>query len=448
MKVTFILPAIGKKAGRPYITTWKSMEPLAIGVLASLTPPDVERAFFDDRRETIDYNAPTDLVAIAVEVYTARRAYDIAARYKARGVPVVLGGYHATLCPDEAAEHADAVVVGCAEAVWATVLRDAERGALQPRYHGEPLYSGLLPDRSVFGARRYSRLGVVETGRGCVFDCEFCAITAFYGRKYHRKPVADVLREVEERVRSGRRYFFFADDNIVADPAWARELFEALAPLKIRWSGQGSLTLARDPELLASMKRSGCMVILIGYESLDEQNLRQMGKGWCSQLGEVEALTRRIHEAGIHIYATFLFGFDHDTPALFSRTLDFALRMGFFFAAFNHLLPMPGTPLYRRLLAEGRILRDRWWLDPSYTYGELTLKPALMEPEAVSESCRRARKAFYTLPSVARRAAMMSRRSADPALLAWFLAINLALGREVDEKMGLPMGENLDELPK
>lgn len=448
MHVTFILPAIGRKPGQPYIATWKGMEPLTIAVLASLTPPDVERRFFDDRRELVDFDAPTDLVAIPVEVYTARRAYAIAARYRARGIPVVLGGYHATLCPDEAGAHADAVVTGSAESVWSQVLADARARALKPRYHGEPRWADVLPDRTVFGDRRYSRLGVVETGRGCVFGCEFCAITAFYDRRYHRKPVEMVVREVRERMSAGRRFFFFADDNIVADPAWARELFDALAPLGIRWSGQGSLTLARDPDLLRSMKKSGCTVILIGYESLDEDNLRQMGKGWCSRLGEVEDLTRRIHDAGIHIYATFLFGFDHDTPALFARTLDFARRMGFFFAAFNHLLPMPGTPLYARLLAEGRILRDQWWLDGTYTYGALTLRPALMSPEEVSDQCRRARKAFYTLPSVLRRAGLMASRTPDPVLLGWFLGLNLALGREVDEKMGLPMGENLDALPK
>ena len=448
MTVTFILPAIGKKSGSPYVRSWQLMEPLTIAALAAVTPPEVATRFFDDRIELIDYGVSTDLVAITTECYTARRAYDIADRFRACGVPVVLGGYHATLNPEEAQQHADSVVVGNGEGVWPGLLHDFQSGALQRRYSGEPVYSDHPPDRSVFAGKRYSTLGVVETGRGCVFRCEFCAIASFYGGKYHRRPVEHVVRDIREGLKAGKRLFFFADDNIVADPGYARRLFKAITPLGIRWSGQGSLTMARDPELLACMKRSGCVVILIGYESLEEANLAQMGKGWSAHLGELDELTRRVHEAGINIYATFLFGFDADTQGLIERTVAFAERSGFFLAAFNHLLPIPGTPLYRRLRSEGALICDPWWLSGQYRYGDLAFNPRSMKPRGVSEACRAARAAFYTMPSMLRRSFAALRRSRNLALFFYFWYVNLRLGREVEEKMGLPLGMNLDELPK
>jgi radical SAM superfamily enzyme YgiQ (UPF0313 family) len=446
--VTFILPAIGKKKRRRYVRSWQLMEPLTIMTLAAATPSGIDARFFDDRIELIDYAVQTDLVAITTECYTARRAYAIAGRFRARGVPVVLGGYHATLCPEEAQSHADAVVVGNGERVWPQLLADFREGRLRRRYEGGPDPVDLVPDRAILGGKRYARLGVVETGRGCCFRCEFCAISAFYGGRYHRRPVAQVIRDIREAQKTGKRYFFFADDNIVADPAYARTLFEAIRPLGIRWTGQGSLNMARDPQLLSLMKRSGCVMILIGYESLDAANLVQMGKGWSTRTGEVESLTRRVHEAGISIYATFLFGFDADTPRLVERTVAFAKKAGFFLAAFNHLLPIPGTPLYRRLRGEEALTCDPWWLSAEYRYGQLAFRPKSMSASETSEACRRARVAFYRLPSMLRRAMLALWRSRSLVLFAYFWYVNLHLGWEVAEKMGLPLGENLDELPK
>jgi len=448
MKVTFILPAIGKKKGQPYIKTWQRLEPTTISTLKALTPPEVETEFFDDRNELIDYHTRTDLVAISVEVYTARRAYMIADRFRSRGIPVVMGGYHTTICPDEAAEHADAILIGNAEKVWPEILRDFQTGTPKKRYLGEPGFADIVPDRRIFDGKRYSRIGVVETGRGCFFDCEFCAITAFHSGRYHKKPVDYIVRDIQAAKAAGKHYFFFADDNFVAQPAHALEVLKAIAPLKIKWTGQGSLTMARNPELLKWLKESGCVVMLIGYESLDKNNLAQMNKSWNADLGEMDDLTETLHAAGLNIYATFVFGFDHDSPELFERTVAFALKHRFFFAAFNHLLPMPGTRLYDRLLREGKIIQDKWWLDPAYTYGQVTFKPNRISAPELTELCRRARKRFYTFPSIVRRSFALLQRSFDPTLYYYYWALNLKMQQEVDEKMGLPMGEGLDELPK
>jgi radical SAM superfamily enzyme YgiQ (UPF0313 family) len=254
-----------------------------------------------------------------------------------------------------------------------------------------------------------------------------------------------VVREIES---SARRYFFFVDDNIGARPAYLRALARELAPLRIAWAGQASLTVARDQRLLDLLAKSGCIQLLIGFESLEKENLALMGKPWMLRLGGWDTLVDRIHAAGISIYATFLFGFDRDTPASFERALDFAARHRFFFCAFNHLLAFPGTPLYARLTREGRLLRPRWWLDKEYRYGQISFRPLGMDPEELSERCAEARRRFYRISSVARRGLAQLSRNAAPAVLFAYLAQNLNLRGEVDGKLGLPLGSGLDELPK
>ena len=445
MKVTYILPAIGKKEGQKYVRTWQQMEPLMIATLKELTPDHVKTEFYDDRIELIDYETETDLVAISVEVYTARRAYQIAAKFQKRGIPVIMGGYHTTLCPDEVAEHADSILIGNAETVWKEIINDFEKGEYQKRYEGERTFLNITPDRSIYRDKKYSPLGVIETGRGCNHACEFCAITSSYNAHYHRRPIEDIVREIKE---TGKKLFFFVDDNIVADHDYAIKLFKAIAPLNIKWTGQGTLTMAKDEELLKWMKKSGCQVILIGYESLEESNLEQMNKGWSSKLGYRNELTQRIHDYGINIYATFVFGFDNDTVETFDRTLEFALEHDFFFAAFNHLLPMPGTELYRRLKEEGRLIDEKWWLNPEYRYGEIPFCPEKIDPELLADKCTEARREFFKLSSIFKRSISLLKRDLNPALYYIFWNLNLKLQKEVAGKRGLPLGEGLDELPK
>ncbi|HXF63706.1 MAG TPA: cobalamin-dependent protein, partial [Caldilineaceae bacterium] len=216
MRLTIIHPCIGRRAGQRYIRTWQ-MEPLPAATLAGLTPPGVEVRFYDDRMEPVPFDEPTDLVAISVETYTAKRAYQIASEYRRRGVPVVMGGFHASLCPDEVAQYAEAVVVGEAEGVWPQVLHDAARGALQPVYRsqGRPSLAGLRPDRSIFRGKRYLPIGLVEAGRGCHFRCDFCAVQTVFAHTQTRRPVDDILEEVE-RLRH-KPLLFFVDDNITSN---------------------------------------------------------------------------------------------------------------------------------------------------------------------------------------------------------------------------------------
>ena len=220
VRLTLIHPCIGRRRGQRYIRSWQ-MEPLPPATIAGLTPPDVDVRFYDDRMEEIPFDEPTDLVAISVETYTARRAYQIASEYRRRGVPVVMGGFHPTLCPDEVAEYADSVVVGEAEGIWPRLIDDFRHGRMEPMYRAErPAVTrgGLRPDRRIFRGKRYLPIGLVEAGRGCHFKCDFCAVQAMFNSTQTRRPLDRVIAEIAS-IRDSRKLFFFVDDNITSNLA-------------------------------------------------------------------------------------------------------------------------------------------------------------------------------------------------------------------------------------
>lgn len=438
MRVTFIQPRIGAKAGEPYPKGWR-MEPLWAAALAALTPSAVGRDFFDDRLDSIPYDHETDLVGISVETYTARRAYGIADRFRRRGVPVVLGGFHVTLDPDEASLHADAVVVGQAEPVWAGLLQDFQQGRMGRRYGGpaSSVWAAPQPDRSLYSGRDYGPLRLVESSRGCPYACEFCAVSAYYERRFIARPVGEVVEDIR---RSGARVVFIVDDNIGADLGRLRTLCDALAPLRVRWMSQVDVRVADDEGLLRSLRASGCEGVLVGFESLEPANLAAMHKPVTAKAPRYAEALKRLRRHGISVYGTFVFGYDADTAASFGQAVDFAIRERLFFAAFNHLLPFPGTPLHARLRAEGRLLRERWWLDPDYRYGDVAFRPASCSAEELSASCNDCRRRFYRWSSVARRAEFQANLS-SPFRAMTFLAQNIVARRDVERRFGLLIGE-------
>ena len=441
MKLLFVLPAIGKKKGGKYIGTWK-MEPLTIAMLKALTPPHIETIFFDDRIETIDYDCKPDVVAITTETYTAKRAYNIAQKFRNQGATIIMGGYHATLQTDEVLEYADCVVKGNAENVWAQLIKDIENNSLKNIYQGEVVYTDILPDRSIFKNKKYLPLNLVETGRGCNFKCNFCAISSYYSATYYPRRIDQIIASIKH---SEHNFFFFVDDNIVADPAFALQLFKALVPLKIKWSGQATLTFAKNKELLYWMKKSGCEVILIGFESLDSKSLEQMSKEWNAQIGNQDELIKNIHRTGINIYATFVFGFDNDTEKSVDDALRFAKKHKFYIAAFNHLLPFPGTDLYRTLLKNNRLTTKKWWLDSDYSYGEICFEPEKVTAKNLSLACLQARQEFFSFGSIFKRGLSLFGRKTSLMIFGNFWLQNFALKREVNEKFGIPIGSGLEE---
>lgn len=438
MKLALIHPCLGRRRGQPYIRSWQ-MEPLAPAVLSALTPPDVRRVFYNDSLEPIPFDEPADLVAMNVEAYTAKRAYQIASEYRRRGVPVVMGGVHATLCPEDVGQYADAVVIGEAEGVWEQVLADAGRGALQAVYHNPQRPTRLIarPDRSIFAGKNYLPLGLVETGRGCPFRCEFCSVQSAYQHSHTCHDIDDVLAEIRLQRRP---LYFFVDDNLSANMPRAKELLRALIPLKIRWFSQCSINAACDEEFVQLMAASGCYGILIGFESLNRAALRQMNKGANLLPDAYETGLANLRKYGIRIYATFIFGYDEDDAGSFETTFDFAMQQKFYLAAFNHLMPFPGTPLYRRLEQENRLLYEKWWLDDGYRFNQIPFQPARITPAALQAGCLRSRQKFYSLSAALRRS--FDRVNSLPLHL-WpvFFGVNRLFQKEVGQRNLYPLGE-------
>jgi radical SAM superfamily enzyme YgiQ (UPF0313 family) len=416
------------------------MQPLCFAILKTLTPPDVETTLYDERLEAIPYDDPTDLVALTVETYTARRSYQIAREYRRRGVTVVMGGYHPTFLPDEALQYADAVVQGDAEGIWERVIADARAARLERLYRQAefPSLRGSRLDRSVFANKRYLPITLVQYGRGCRFNCDFCSIRAFYGSSQRQRPVREVVQEIE---RCGRAHVFFVDDNLFVDVPKAEELFHALIPLRIAWSCQTSIDVVRNPRLVELMGRSGCTTALIGFESLDPQNLAQMKKKWNLKYGDYATSIRVLQDAGIMIYGTFVFGYDRDTADSFDVAVEFAMRNRFYLANFNPLTPTPRTPLFDRLRTTGRLLHDRWWLAPDYRYGEATFRPRSMTADELTAGCYRARTEFNTYRSILRRAVDKRTNARTPYRLGLYVYANLVSRREIHSKQGRPLGE-------
>jgi len=440
MRVTLVHPCIGRRPGQRYIRSWQ-MEPLPAATLAGLTPRDVDVRFYDDRMELIPFDERTDLVAISVETYTARRAYQIASEYRRRRVPVVMGGFHASLCPDEVARHAEAVVVGEAERLWPQVIDDARHGTLQKFYRAtaRPSLDALRPDRSIFRGKRYLPIGLVEAGRGCHFRCEFCAVQTVFAATQTRRPIDQILAELRS-LKGEKKLFFFVDDNITANLRDAKEFLRALIPLRIRWVSQSSIDAAHDEEFLDLLVRSGCQGILIGFESLDAANLAAMNKRFNTSHGGFEPALANLRRHSIRIYGTFVFGYDGDTPESFAPTVEFAERHAFYIAAFNHLTPFPGTPLYLRLQKEGRLLYEAWWLDERYSYNRIPFQPGGMSPEALQRACLDARRRFYAWPSILRRGLDPVNRD-NGFMWRNFFPINAMHRQDVSLRDNYPLGD-------
>jgi radical SAM superfamily enzyme YgiQ (UPF0313 family) len=440
VKITFVKPRIGILAsGESYDRV--RMEPLTLSVLAGMTPPSIDVELVDDRCEEIPYGNATDLVAITVESFTARRAYDIAAEYRRRGVKVVMGGVHPTLVPGEVARHADSVYVGDAERQWHEVLRDAQEGRLRPRYDDDTSHQ-VQPDlarHEIFKGKKYLPFSLMQFSRGCPHRCTFCAVSAYFkGRNYCRN-ADDVAAELQ--ARQGQ-VAFFVDDNFSAHPEQAKSFLRGIVPLKMKWMCQLSIDVANNDELLDLMQQSGCLGFVVGFESIDKENLVAMNK-----LTNIKDFKRygpqvkKLRDHGFHIWAAFTVGHDNDTLASLEEMLDFAIDNRFAFAAFNTLTPYPGTPLYRRLLEEGRLLYDgTWWLHPGYRYNYASFKPKHMTADQLTEMAFSMRKRFNAVGSIANRIIEAGSSPKAGTALGLIARYGLFFRSEVRRKQGMRFG--------
>jgi len=370
-------------------------------LLAAYTPAHWQVHHCDEIVERVDFNQPVDLVGITANTPAAQHAYELAHEFRRRGVAVVIGGPHATLLPEEAAEHADAVVIGEGELVWPQLLEDFEHGALQHFYR-----SCALPDLKCMRAPRWDLIkgrvygkGVTIATRGCPFACDYCTIPQMYQRRMRYRPVGEVADEI--RHAPGRALIFW-DDNLGTNRGYAKELFAAIAPFKRWWTSQCTADVAFDDEFLSLAARSGCKALFLGLETLSQASLNVANKRH-NRAAEYREVIRRFHAHGIAVQAGVVFGFDHDDRTIFRTTVDFYRSAGLDSATVSVLIPFPNTPLYKRLEAEGRILTRDW----SKYNGkkDVVFQPALMSPRELLMGMEWAARQFYSLPSILERMA-------------------------------------------
>ncbi len=393
-----------------------NFQQITMPYLAAFVPSSWKVIHVDEAVSPVDVTLSVDLVGITFHTPSAFHAYELAAQFRKRGIPVVLGGPHVTLLPDEAQGHADVIFVGEAELSWPRFLEQFERGEHANRYCGSvlPTLQEVPMARKELFVRHDLSGGRLFATRGCAYNCDFCTLVAMYQRSVRKRPVAAVAQEYGS---FRGKVIIFWDDNLANDLNYAKELFRAIEPYHKWWSSQASIQAGEDDEFLTRAARSGCKQLFIGLESISQESMNEVHKGF-NRVERYLRVIERIHSHGIAVQAGIVFGFDNDTEEVFGETLDFLEAAGVENATFNILTPYPGTRLYQRLEAEGRILTRDW---SKYNgRDDVVFRPLQMTPETLLNGYRYAYRRFYSSTSIYRRLL----RSGNG--LWWTLPLNLA----------------------
>jgi len=413
MKLKLIAPARKPEWGEEFwemrtltdILRRKSNQPpLALPTLAALTPSDVEVIITDENVEPIDFDEEVDLVGITFFTSLAPRAYEIADEFRRRKIKVILGGIHASMLPEEAIQYADSVVIGEAEELWPQVISDFQKGNLQKVYKslGFPdIAKSPVPRWDLLKTEQYL-IHAIQTSRGCPFNCEFCSVTAFLGRKYRWKSLKNVIKEVELLLQlDNKKGIFFTDDNILANLERAKNLFNALIQFKIKgWWCQASLNKLMNDALLNLMYKAGCRVIFVGFESVSQNTLSRMDKSGINEVKKYEEIVRKVYSHGIVIFGSFIVGNDTDEDSIFEDTVRFIEDADIPFSMINILTPLPGTKLWQRLQDEGRIAEKDWG---KYNGEAVCFKPQKTTPAQIQTKRSQILQEMYDYPVLYKR---------------------------------------------
>jgi radical SAM superfamily enzyme YgiQ (UPF0313 family) len=375
---------------------------LGLTLLASLFPKNYEIKVVNEAVEKIDFDAEVDLVGITGLTCVIKRAYEVADRFRARGVKVILGGVHPSLLPEEAKGHADSVFIGEAEGMIEKLIRDFEAGELKPFYKNRE-WSDLkgmpLPRRDLLSKRYRPFFKVIETTRGCPNRCEFCSVPTINGKRYRVRPLEEIDKELSQIIKKKGEYLFLADDNVTAREDYALGLFEIFKHYRIKWMGFTTIQIAKSEKLLRSAQESGCVSLFIGFESLLQENLDGVSKRFVNARA-LSDLIKVIQGHKIGIHGSFIFGFDGDDPSIFRKTVEFVQRNNIELPTFSILTPFPGTPLQNRLEEEGRIFDHAW---SHYDMSHVVFKPRGMTVQELQEGYLWAQKYICAPRSILKR---------------------------------------------
>jgi len=418
MPKLLLITASSPEIRRTRSTRVLNFQQITMPYLAARVPPHWDVTHIDEEPEAIDWNIDTDLVGITFHTPSAFHAYNIATSFRTRGIRVVMGGPHVTLLPEEASQYADVIFIGEAEGLWEEFLKSFETGSHARVYQQATVPSiahAPMARKDLFHRRDHTN-GVLFATRGCPNQCDFCTVAVMYRHKFRKRPVAEVAAEYASFKGN---VIIFWDDNIAGDMEYAKNLFRAITPYQKWWSSQASIHAGRDDEFLNAAARSGCKQLFLGLESISQQSMAEVNKGF-NRAKEYSQIIDRIHAHGIAVQAGIVFGFDHDTPEIFKDTIDFLEKAGVQNATFNILTPFPGTPLFRRMEAEGRIVTREW--SKYNSRDDVVYQPKRMSAAELLAGVRYANERFYSLPSMAKRL------SRSPVQLWWTLPLNLAYG--------------------
>jgi radical SAM superfamily enzyme YgiQ (UPF0313 family) len=422
MKILLISPERERKKEEAFLFR---LSFLNLPYIAAATPPGVEVKIVDEAFEKINFEEKVDLVGITAQTPVALRAYQIADEFKKRGIPVVMGGVHASMLPQEALQHVDAVVVGESEEVWPDLIEDLRRGQMRRIYVGSEFVNPSdlpLPRRELLNEKFYFPLKLLETTRGCPHHCDFCGVSKFFGFRYRNRPISEIERELKTLSQKGpvmnpvfkkilslfskdlpyflkRRLLYIIDSNIAGDRRFCLELFSLLKEFDLLWYGHAPVSIAFDQKLLEGFAQSGCIAINIGFESFSTKNLNAMGKGFNQPSRYAEAV-KRIHDQGIGIMGTFIVGLDDDEPGVFQRIIDFCIDSKLDWALTFIMAPYPGTESFLRLEKEGRIFCRDW---EKYDSLNAVYQPSGMSVEELEKGMRRIWKEVFSTSSIYKR---------------------------------------------